>query len=107
MCMPACWTVYLALRFLPDWLYGPPPLAAGNGGSLEKCRRRWDLCDADFLKYKFLVAFDRAMTHLDKAFGFMSAPHQYISRKVGVWTGGGSCWLDLATCFTGTAAVRG
>lgn len=25
--------------------------------------------------------FDRAMTHLDKAFGFMSAPHQYISRK--------------------------
>jgi 1,4-alpha-glucan branching enzyme len=54
----------------------------GNGGSLEKCRRRWDLCDADFLKYKFLVAFDRAMTHLDKAFGFMSAPHQYISRKV-------------------------
>jgi len=54
----------------------------GNGGSLEKCRRRWDLCDADFLKYKFLVAFDRAMTHLDKAFGFMSAPHQWVSRKV-------------------------
>jgi hypothetical protein len=54
----------------------------GNGGSLEKCRRRWDLCDADFLRYKFLCAFDRAMCHLDKAFGFMSAPHQWVSRKV-------------------------
>ncbi len=41
-------------------------LLAGNGGSLEKCRRRWDLADAEFLKYKFLAAFDRAMTHLDK-----------------------------------------
>jgi 1,4-alpha-glucan branching enzyme len=74
----------------PEWIDFPrddtydPSTGAfvpGNGGSLEKCRRRWDLCDADFLKYKFLVAFDRAMTHLDKAFGFMSAPHQYISRK--------------------------
>lgn len=74
----------------PEWIDFPrddtydPSTGAfvpGNGGSLEKCRRRWDLCDADFLKYKFLVAFDRAMTHLDKAFGFMSAPHQWVSRK--------------------------
>lgn len=28
-----------------------------------------------------MVAYDRAMTHLDKAFGYMSAPHQWISRK--------------------------
>lgn len=48
---------------------------------MEKCRRRWDLCDADFLRYKNLHAFDRAMIHLDKAFGFMSAPHQWVSRK--------------------------
>ena len=27
---------------------------AGNGGSLDKCRRRWDLADADHLKYKFM-----------------------------------------------------
>ena len=26
----------------------------GNGGSLDKCRRRWDLADAEFLKYKFM-----------------------------------------------------
>jgi 1,4-alpha-glucan branching enzyme len=74
----------------PEWIDFPrddsydPSTGAfvpGNGGSLDKCRRRWDLCDADFLKYKYLAAFDRAMTHLDKAFGFMSAPHQWVSRK--------------------------
>ena len=27
---------------------------AGNGGSLDKCRRRWDLADAEQLKYKFM-----------------------------------------------------
>eukprot|EP00195_Chlamydomonas_chlamydogama_P012705 CAMPEP_0202890322 /NCGR_PEP_ID=MMETSP1392-20130828/769_1 /ASSEMBLY_ACC=CAM_ASM_000868 /TAXON_ID=225041 /ORGANISM="Chlamydomonas chlamydogama, Strain SAG 11-48b" /LENGTH=858 /DNA_ID=CAMNT_0049573871 /DNA_START=126 /DNA_END=2702 /DNA_ORIENTATION=- len=53
----------------------------GNGGSLDKCRRRWDLCDAPFLRYKLFNAFDRAMIHLDKAFGFVSAPHQWISRQ--------------------------
>ena len=25
--------------------------------------------------------WDRAMQHLDKAFGFIAAPHQYISKK--------------------------
>nr|BAF98234.1 starch branching enzyme II [Parachlorella kessleri] len=53
----------------------------GNGGSLEKCRRRWDLADAPFLKYKFMNAYDRAIMHLDKAFGFISAPHNWVSRK--------------------------
>ena len=47
----------------------------GNGGSLEKCRRRWDLADDPELKYKFMQSFDRAMNHLDKAFGFIGAPH--------------------------------
>lgn len=48
---------------------------------MEKCRRRWDLCDAPFLRYQHMVKFDRAMCHLDKAFGFASAPHQYVSRQ--------------------------
>lgn len=48
---------------------------------MEKCRRRWDLADMAALKYQFMQAFDRAMNHLDKAFGFSSAQHQYISRK--------------------------
>ena len=55
---------------------------AGNGGSYDKCRRRWDLADAEFLKYKYMQAFDRAMQHLDKAYGFICAPHQWVSRKV-------------------------
>ena len=29
-------------------------MAAGNGGSYDKCRRRWDLADAEHLKYKFM-----------------------------------------------------
>ena len=53
----------------------------GNGGSHDKCRRRWDLADADFLKYKYMYAFERAMQHLDKAFGFVTAPHTWISKK--------------------------
>lgn len=53
----------------------------GNGGSLDKCRRRWDLADNDLLKYKFMNAFDRAMNHLDKAFGFINSSHTWISRQ--------------------------
>lgn len=51
------------------------PSLAGNGGSLEKCRRRWDLADNPQLQYKYMQSFDRAMNHLDKAFGFIGAPH--------------------------------
>ncbi|KXZ47568.1 hypothetical protein GPECTOR_34g727 [Gonium pectorale] len=74
----------------PEWIdfprvdsYDPSTggFVPGNGGSLHLCRRRWDLADSDFLKYKFLNAFDRAMCHLDKAFGYMSAPNTYVSRK--------------------------
>ena len=53
----------------------------GNGGSLDKCRRRWDLVDSDLLRYKDMNNFDRAMQHLDKAFGFVGAPHTWVSRK--------------------------
>lgn len=53
----------------------------GNGGSLDKCRRRWDLADDENLKYKFMMAFDRAMNHLDKAFGFINSDHTWVSRQ--------------------------
>ena len=74
----------------PEWIDFPRDdsidpstgsIVPGNGGSLDKCRRRWDLADAEFLKYKFMNAFDRAMQHLDKAFGFVNAPHNWVSRK--------------------------
>ena len=53
-------------------------VVAGNGGSLDKCRRRWDLADREDLRYKFMNSFDRAMNHLDKAFGFIGAPHTCV-----------------------------
>lgn len=53
----------------------------GNGGSLDKCRRRWDLPDNETLKYKYMNAFDRAMNHLDKAFGFINSEHSWVSRQ--------------------------
>ncbi|KDD75589.1 hypothetical protein H632_c603p0, partial [Helicosporidium sp. ATCC 50920] len=74
----------------PEWIDFPRDdsydtstgaLVPGNGGSLDKCRRRWDLADAAFLRYKHMLAFDRAMQHLDKAFGFVGSPHQWVSRK--------------------------
>ena len=27
---------------------------------------RWDICDAEFLRYKTMHAYDRAMIHLEK-----------------------------------------
>lgn len=56
-------------------------LHAGNKGSLDKCRRHWDLADSDALKYRFMNEFDRAMNHLDKAFGFSNSDHTWVSRK--------------------------
>ena len=53
----------------------------GNGGSLEKCRRRWDLAEDENLRYKYMNSFDIAMMHLDKAFGYINAPHEFTSRK--------------------------
>ena len=74
----------------PEWIDFPRDdsldpstgtIVPGNGGSLDKCRRRWDLADAAFLKYKYMAAFDAAMQHLDKAFGFIASPHEWVSRK--------------------------
>lgn len=33
---------------------------------MEKCRRRWDLAEDEELKFKFMMAYDRAFNHLDK-----------------------------------------
>lgn len=30
---------------------------------------------------RYMNDYDRAMMHLDKAFGFVAAPHQYVSKK--------------------------
>ncbi|XP_071701824.1 1,4-alpha-glucan-branching enzyme 2-2, chloroplastic/amyloplastic-like [Rutidosis leptorrhynchoides] len=61
---------------LPDGRFSP-----GNGNSFDKCRRRFDLGDAEYLRYHGLQEFDQAMQHLEEAHNFMSSGHQYISRK--------------------------
>ncbi|KAG2658806.1 hypothetical protein PVAP13_1KG309905 [Panicum virgatum] len=54
---------------------------AGNNNSYDKCRRRFDLGDADYLRYHGMQEFDQAMQHLEEKYGFMTDDHQYISRK--------------------------
>ncbi|XP_024981035.1 1,4-alpha-glucan-branching enzyme 1, chloroplastic/amyloplastic-like isoform X3 [Cynara cardunculus var. scolymus] len=61
---------------LPDGRFIP-----GNGNSFDKCRRRFDLGDAEYLRYHGLQEFDKAMQHLEEAHKFMTSTHQYISRK--------------------------
>ncbi|KAL1545731.1 1,4-alpha-glucan branching enzyme [Salvia divinorum] len=63
-------------QHLPDGKVIP-----GNGFSYDKCRRRFDLGDADYLRYRGLQEFDRAMQHLEERYGFMTSEHQYISKK--------------------------
>jgi len=73
----------------PEWIdfpRGPQRLPngkfiPGNNNSYDKCRRRFDLGDADYLRYHGMQEFDRAMQHLEEKYGFMTDDHQYISRK--------------------------
>ncbi|KAL6521134.1 hypothetical protein OROGR_017703 [Orobanche gracilis] len=63
-------------QHLPDGRIIP-----GNNNSYDKCRRRFDLGDADHLRYRGMQEFDQAMQHLEESYGFMTSEHQYISRK--------------------------
>ncbi|WOL11903.1 1,4-alpha-glucan-branching enzyme 2-2, chloroplastic/amyloplastic-like [Canna indica] len=53
----------------------------GNDNSYDKCRRRFDLGDAEYLRYRGMQEFDQAMQHLEEKYGFMTSDHQYISRR--------------------------
>lgn len=63
-------------RNLPDGRIIP-----GNNNSYDKCRRRFDLGDAKYLRYHGMQEFDRAMQHIEETYGFMTSDHQYVSRK--------------------------
>ncbi|KAF6157791.1 hypothetical protein GIB67_038259 [Kingdonia uniflora] len=60
----------------PDWIDFP---REGNGWSCEKCRREWNLVDADHLRYKFMNAFNRAMNLLEEKFSFLTSTKQIVS----------------------------
>nr|XP_009594938.1 1,4-alpha-glucan-branching enzyme 1, chloroplastic/amyloplastic isoform X2 [Nicotiana tomentosiformis]XP_009594940.1 1,4-alpha-glucan-branching enzyme 1, chloroplastic/amyloplastic isoform X2 [Nicotiana tomentosiformis]XP_009594941.1 1,4-alpha-glucan-branching enzyme 1, chloroplastic/amyloplastic isoform X2 [Nicotiana tomentosiformis]XP_033510735.1 1,4-alpha-glucan-branching enzyme 1, chloroplastic/amyloplastic isoform X2 [Nicotiana tomentosiformis] len=52
-----------AEQHLPDGQVIP-----GNNFSYDKCRRRFDLGDADYLRYHGLQEFDQAMQHLEERY---------------------------------------
>ncbi|VAH48078.1 unnamed protein product [Triticum turgidum subsp. durum] len=61
----------------PEWIdfpRGPQVLPSGkfipgNNNSYDKCRRRFDLGDAEFLRYHGMQQFDQAMQHLEEKYG--------------------------------------
>ncbi|KAG4204845.1 hypothetical protein ERO13_A04G065400v2 [Gossypium hirsutum] len=73
----------------PEWIDFPRgeqhlpsgKVIPGNNFSYDKCRRRFDLGDANYLRYKGMQQFDQAMQHVEAKYGFMTSEHQYISRK--------------------------
>ncbi|GMY25141.1 1,4-alpha-glucan-branching enzyme 2-2, chloroplastic/amyloplastic-like isoform X2 [Fagus crenata] len=73
----------------PEWIDFPRGdqhlsdgrIIPGNNLSYDKCRRRFDLGDAEYLRYHGMQEFDRAMQHLEETYGFMTSEHQYVSRK--------------------------
>ncbi|CAL9183351.1 unnamed protein product [Musa hybrid cultivar] len=62
------------VQHLPNGMVIP-----GNNNSYDKCRRMFDLGDADYLRYRGMQEFDQAMQHLEDKYGFMTSD-QYISR---------------------------
>ncbi|XP_050234417.1 1,4-alpha-glucan-branching enzyme 1, chloroplastic/amyloplastic-like [Mercurialis annua] len=60
----------------PEWIDFP---REGNGWSYDKCRRQWNLVDAEDLRYKFMYAFDKAMNLLDEKYSFLSSTKQIVS----------------------------
>lgn len=73
----------------PEWIDFPRveqrlrdgKVLPGNNFSFDKCRRRFDLGDAEYLRYHGMQEFDGAMQHLEETYGFMTSEHQYVSRK--------------------------
>lgn len=59
----------------PEWIDFP---REGNGWSYHYARRQWSLADNGFLKYQYLLAFDRAMLALQKAHPFYGKPAECL-----------------------------
>lgn len=60
----------------PEWIDFP---REGNGNSYQHARRRWDLCDSTFLRYRDMYLFEKVMQHLDDKHPFLRfQTHQYV-----------------------------
>ncbi|EDS89181.1 1,4-alpha-glucan branching enzyme, putative [Entamoeba histolytica HM-1:IMSS] len=61
----------------PEWLDFP---REGNGDSFHYCRRQYNLVEDHLLRYKFLLAFEREMLHLEDQYPWLNKPNAYISK---------------------------
>ena len=52
----------------PEWIDFP---REGNGWSHKHARRQWSLAEPDYLRYRYLRNFDRAMVHLAQQEGIL------------------------------------
>lgn len=59
----------------PEWIDFP---REGNGWSYKYARRQWSLIEPDYLRYKNLNNFDRAMIHLCHSEGLLEAPPELL-----------------------------
>ncbi|HVK04990.1 MAG TPA: alpha-amylase family glycosyl hydrolase [Armatimonadaceae bacterium] len=55
----------------PEWVDFP---REGNDFSYKHARRQWSLVRRQDLRYRFLLAFDKAMLDLDRTYGVLSDP---------------------------------
>ena len=60
----------------PEWIDFP---REGNGNSFHHCRRRFDLPRDHLLKYKYLLAFDKAMMTLENKYPVLGTAPGYVS----------------------------
>eukprot|EP00929_Paragymnodinium_shiwhaense_P042984 TRINITY_DN22156_c0_g4_i1.p1 TRINITY_DN22156_c0_g4~~TRINITY_DN22156_c0_g4_i1.p1 ORF type:complete len:2062 (-),score=644.88 TRINITY_DN22156_c0_g4_i1:444-6629(-) len=60
----------------PEWVDFP---REGNGWSLHHARRRYDLADADHLRYKYFNSFDMFMQLVENRFKFLSDWHYHCT----------------------------
>ena len=59
----------------PEWIDFP---REGNGWSYKYARRQWSLSEPDYLRYKYLMNFDRDMVHLFKEEDLLAFPPEHI-----------------------------
>ena len=59
----------------PEWIDFP---REGNGWSYKYARRQWSLSEPDYLRYKYLMDFDRDMVHLFKEEDLLAFPPEHI-----------------------------
>ena len=59
----------------PEWIDFP---REGNGWSYKYARRQWSLVKADYLRYRPLMLFDKAMVSLARKESLLSAPPELL-----------------------------